>query len=163
MVLMVCTSVNQCAQCIKILCTSVRSVTKMLCTRVQSVPKCCVPECEVHQNVVYQNAKCIKCCTRARSVPKTGVNDTGGSESWWQWAGEFPTHLRHSHTMMMMMMMMVVVGDEKELVGRKGNLGETTNSAKSFLSSNQFLLVPYLLIREMFVWKEHISISPGVQ
>ena len=49
------------------------------------------------------------------------------------------------------------------MVGRKGNLGETTNSAKSFLSSNQFLLVPYLIIREMFVWKEHISISPGVQ
>ena len=57
----------------------------------------------------------------------------------------------------------LILGDEQEMVGRKGNLGETTNSAKSFLSSNQFLLVPYLIIWEMFVWKEHISISPGVQ
>ena len=45
----------------------------------------------------------------------------------------------------------LILGDEQELVGRKGNLGKTTNSAKSFLSSNQFLLVPYLIIREMFV------------
>ena len=34
------------------------------------------------------------------------------------------------------------LGDEQELVGRKGNLGETSNSAKGLLSSNQFLFVP---------------------
>ena len=32
------------------------------------------------------------------------------------------------------------VGDRQELVGRKGNLGET--SAKSLLSSNQIMSVP---------------------
>ena len=35
------------------------------------------------------------------------------------------------------------LGDEQELVGRKGNLGKTSNSAKSLCSSNQFLFVPY--------------------
>ena len=33
-------------------------------------------------------------------------------------------------------------GDEQELVGSKGNLGKTLNSAKSLLSFNQFLFVP---------------------
>ena len=32
------------------------------------------------------------------------------------------------------------MGDKQELVGRKGNLGKTSNSAKSLLSSNQFLV-----------------------
>ena len=36
----------------------------------------------------------------------------------------------------------LVVEDKQEFVGRKGNLGETSNSAKSLLSSNQFLFVP---------------------
>ena len=40
-------------------------------------------------------------------------------------------------------------GGQQELVRRKENLGETTNSVKSLLSSNQFLLFLYLSRQKM--------------
>ena len=56
----------------------------------------------------------------------------------------------------------LVIGEQEELVGRKGNLGEILHSVKVYFLLFQFLLFPYMVItniRTIFVITMSIKIT----
>ena len=135
---------------------------------------------------IQQNKKQIQIqnTTALQPVPMVWT-----SESWWQWPGEFPTHLRRSHSTMMMistiilmkrvmikiviamMVMMIAIMNRMSAMvmvmiqyhHHRGNLPHTHMNKRcdTFCSKDQdFHLVLFLRSHTDYIWSHTMLLAP---